>query len=406
VGEMFGNMEQLAEFHTSRLLPQLLAASGDCRMVGRVFLSLGRELQQVYCEYCGNMERARAALAQLGEENGLLLDCQRRLGHGLPLSSYLLKPVQRLTKYQLLLGDLLQCCGEDPPARTTLDHSLQSVLTVIKAVNDSLHIPNIKGLPSSLQQLGALICQERFTVLTENRTQSQILFRPKPQTRQLLLYPGHLLLCKPLQDKAGGSLQFKLSLPTSSMGMSSQLKGEERKMEIWTIGQPDAFTLEAQCTNSKEQFAAQLRKVIAKEKGGVTGRGGAAPQSTALPSTDSLSATGSSSSGYGSCRQFSRARSLDQESWGRAAERLERSCSEERLLDSGGPHYTALADYTALTARELNLHLGDSLHLVKVGCAGWWYVRLAEFPYSEGWAPSTYLQAEPGSQRNRTLDRF
>lgn len=30
-------------------------------------------------------------------------ECQRKLGHKLPLSAYLLKPVQRITKYQLLL---------------------------------------------------------------------------------------------------------------------------------------------------------------------------------------------------------------------------------------------------------------------------------------------------------------
>ncbi len=29
-----------------------------------------------------------------------------------PISSYLIKPVQRITKYQLLLKDLLACCEE------------------------------------------------------------------------------------------------------------------------------------------------------------------------------------------------------------------------------------------------------------------------------------------------------
>ena len=35
--------------------------------------------------------------------NLCLQECQRRLGHKLPLGAYLLKPVQRITKYQLLL---------------------------------------------------------------------------------------------------------------------------------------------------------------------------------------------------------------------------------------------------------------------------------------------------------------
>ena len=40
-----------------------------------------------------------------GEQNptSLLRRCQSEAGHALPLSSYLLKPMQRLTKYQLML---------------------------------------------------------------------------------------------------------------------------------------------------------------------------------------------------------------------------------------------------------------------------------------------------------------
>jgi hypothetical protein len=52
------------------------------------------------------MENARFAVSEVGENNPLILNCQKELGHQLPLSSYLLKPVQRLTKYQLLLKDL------------------------------------------------------------------------------------------------------------------------------------------------------------------------------------------------------------------------------------------------------------------------------------------------------------
>ena len=40
------------------------------------------------------------------------------------------------------------------------------------------------------------------------------------------------------------------------------------------------------------------------------------------------------------------------------------------------PQYRVLADYTALTGREVNLQEGEVVELVKIGCAGWWYVRL------------------------------
>ena len=40
------------------------------------------------------------------------------------------------------------------------------MLGVIKLVNDSLHQPNIKGLPEELFPLGSLVYQETFLVLT------------------------------------------------------------------------------------------------------------------------------------------------------------------------------------------------------------------------------------------------
>ena len=58
----------------------------------------------------------------------------------------------------------------------------------------------------------------------------------------------------------------------------------------------------------------------------------------------------------------------------------------------GGDRYIVLADYMALTTREIDLSEDDVVELVKVGCAGWWYVRLSTYPYPEGWAPSTYLE--------------
>ena len=49
------------------------------------------------------------------------------------------------------------------------------------------------------------------------------------------------------------------------------------------------------------------------------------------------------------------------------------------------PQYCALADYSALTSRELGLTQGEVVELVKIGCAGWWYVRRAQHPWTEGW---------------------
>ena len=352
------------------------------------------------------METARSALASVGEDSPLMQTLQRELGHQLPLSSYLLKPVQRLTKYQLLIKDLADSSLNVVSAKYEFEESLEIILNVIKAVNDSIHIPNLRGLPEVLQPLGSLICQETFAVLSENKSQSQILFRNSKQRRHVLLYENHLIFCKQMTEKGGTSYQFKFSLPVGTMGMSSIIKGEERKMEVWIIGQPDAFTLEAKSKKAKDEFAIELRKVIAKEKGNANTRLSRIVKT--VVNNEALSGTSGSESSRSRRSQFSRARSLDQEAWCNTYQSysLDRSSSDVELLDNTAnlPKYKILADYVALTGRELNLHQGETVQLIKIGCAGWWYVRLTVYPFSEGWAPATFLEKLP--DRNRTLDRF
>lgn len=53
--------------------------------------------------------------------------------------------------------------------------------------------------------------------------------------------------------------------------------------------------------------------------------------------------------------------------------------------------FLVLADYNAMGGSEVSLREGDYVDLIKVGCAGWWYVRVSGTPY-EGWAPAAYLE--------------
>ncbi len=57
--------------------------------------------------YCPPFFRSIQALEQEGHLQtdlwSAILACQSELGHVLPIASYLLKPVQRVLKYQLLL---------------------------------------------------------------------------------------------------------------------------------------------------------------------------------------------------------------------------------------------------------------------------------------------------------------
>lgn len=58
---------------------------------------------ELYSHYCQNHPRSESLREMVGESNAFFQSCQTKLGHKLPLAAYLLKPIQRITKYQLLL---------------------------------------------------------------------------------------------------------------------------------------------------------------------------------------------------------------------------------------------------------------------------------------------------------------
>ena len=48
--------------------------------------------------------------------------------------------------------------------------------------------------------------------------------------------------------------------------MSSVIKGDDKKMEIWIIGQSDVYSLGAKTRKAKEDFSLELRNDIIKQK--------------------------------------------------------------------------------------------------------------------------------------------
>ena len=113
--------------------------------------------------------------------------------------------------------------------------------------------------------------QETFTVVTENKSQSQILFRNRAQQRHILLYENYLIFCKqwgesepaPERGPAEAKYQFKFSLAVANLSVNPRVKGEEKKLEVWSQGEEDGargdvYILEASDVTAREDFSREL----------------------------------------------------------------------------------------------------------------------------------------------------
>ncbi|KAF3835674.1 hypothetical protein F7725_028232, partial [Dissostichus mawsoni] len=134
-------------------------------LVGTCFLKRKEELQ-VYEKYCQNKPRSEVIWRQCGDSL-FFQECQKKLDHKLSLDAYLLKPVQRITKYQLMLKEMLKCNKGEGTAE--LEEALTTMLDIIKSVNDSMHQIAITGFEGNLSELGKLLMQGSFNVWTDHK---------------------------------------------------------------------------------------------------------------------------------------------------------------------------------------------------------------------------------------------
>ncbi|XP_028303125.1 quattro isoform X2 [Gouania willdenowi] len=106
-GSIFGNLEKLHDFHRHHFLDELESCKNEPFRVGRCFLR-HRESFALYALYSKNKPQSDSLLINHGQT--FFKQKQQKLGDKMDLWSYLLKPVQRISKYSLLLQDLIREC--------------------------------------------------------------------------------------------------------------------------------------------------------------------------------------------------------------------------------------------------------------------------------------------------------
>ncbi|XP_039286746.1 guanine nucleotide exchange factor DBS [Nilaparvata lugens] len=399
---LFGNLDEIHQFHGEVFLQDLENCISTTELVALCFTHRRESFHRLYSYYCQNIPRSERLRSTVGDNNAFFQACQLKLGHKLPLAAYLLKPVQRITKYQLLLKDLLQYseeekwCGE-------LKEALDCMLVVLKCVNDSMHQIAITGFWGELAEQGELLMQGSFNVWTESKKDLLRELRLKPMQRHIFLYQKAMLFCKKTTSHKS-TYHFKHYLKMSEVGLTETVKGDGRTFEVWLPGRQEVHTIQAATTQQKAAWVEQVKKLLFDQLAQLKIRQFSSTKihHVALRQACSLDTVGprgqGGDDGVGPCRSQSTAGDEDA-AW--SSDYTNSDDDDPPMGGSGGGgRYIALADYCAVGHSEVSMKEGDVVQLIKVGCAGWWYVRLIGGPQSqlEGWVPAAYV--EPYSRKS------
>ncbi|KAK1794796.1 hypothetical protein P4O66_010000 [Electrophorus voltai] len=281
---IFGNMQDLYEFHHKSVVPyravQLVAVlllflfcalnylvpSSSIFLkeldkyeqlpedVGHCFVTWADKFQ-MYVNYCKNKPDSTQLI--LDHAGSYFDEIQQRHRLANSISSYLIKPVQRITKYQLLLKELLTCCEE---GKGEIKDGLEVMLSVPKRANDAMHLSMLEGFDENIESQGELILQESFQVWDP-----KTLIR-KGRDRHLFLFEMSLIFSKDVKDSNGRSKYlYKSKLMTSELGVTEHVEGDPCKFALWVGRTPTSdnkIVLKASSIENKQEWIKNVREVI------------------------------------------------------------------------------------------------------------------------------------------------
>uniref|UniRef100_A0A4W6CWH3 Pleckstrin homology domain containing, family G (with RhoGef domain) member 4 n=1 Tax=Lates calcarifer TaxID=8187 RepID=A0A4W6CWH3_LATCA len=251
---VFGNLEKLLDFHSQFFLRELEACWKHPLRVPHCFLR-HQEQFGLYALYSKNKPKSDALLLNHG--NAFFRRKQVELGDKMDLSSYLLKPIQRMSKYALLLTDLMKEVGVAQEAElVTLQAATNMVKFQLRHGNDLLAMDAIRDCDVNLKEQGQLIRQDEFTVWTGRR---------KCQ-RHIFLFEELVLFSKPKKMEGGLDVFiYKHSFKTADVGLTESTGDSGLRFEIWfrrRTSKNQTFILQAATSYVKHAWTSDIARIL------------------------------------------------------------------------------------------------------------------------------------------------
>uniref|UniRef100_A0A0L8HGG1 DH domain-containing protein n=2 Tax=Octopus bimaculoides TaxID=37653 RepID=A0A0L8HGG1_OCTBM len=250
---IFGNIEKIYEFHNQYFLQELETCKHYPFQIAQIFLS-HEEQFYLYALYNKNKPKSDHLMAEHGTEFFRIK--QNELKDKMNLSSYLLRPVQRMGKYALLLKQMIKACPETETEYNDLKSAEEMVKFHLRHGNDMLAMDSLKECDVNLQEQGRLLRQNEFFV-TQGRKKSM---------RHIFLFEELVLFSKTKKDRHGGpeSYIYKYSFKTSDIGLTENFRDHTNKFEIWfrrrSLG--ENYILHAQDNDIKKSWVQDISRLL------------------------------------------------------------------------------------------------------------------------------------------------
>ncbi|XP_030878350.1 pleckstrin homology domain-containing family G member 3 isoform X4 [Leptonychotes weddellii] len=259
VSALFGNIENIYALN-SQLLRDLDSCNGDPVAVASCFVERSQEFD-IYTQYCNNYPNSVAALTECmrdKQQAKFFRDRQELLQHSLPLGSYLLKPVQRILKYHLLLQEIAKHFDEEEDGFEVVEDAIDTMTCVAWYINDmkrrhehAVRLQEIQSLlinwkGPDLTIYGELVLEGTFRV---HRVRNE---------RTFFLFDKALLITK----KRGDHFVYKGHIPCSSLMLIESTRDSLCFTVTHYKHSKQQYNIQAKTAEEKRSWTHHIKRLI------------------------------------------------------------------------------------------------------------------------------------------------
>uniref|UniRef100_A0A672IPS9 Kalirin RhoGEF kinase a n=1 Tax=Salarias fasciatus TaxID=181472 RepID=A0A672IPS9_SALFA len=247
---VFGNIHQIYDWHRDFFVGELGKCLDDHQLLPELFIKHERRLH-MYVIYCQNKPKSEFIVA---EYDGYFDVRESRL----TISDFLIKPIQRITKYQLLLKDFLKYSSKAGMDCEQIEKAVDLMSQVPKLCNDMMNLGRLQGYEGKLTSQGKLLQQETFFVTEQD---AGVLSRSKE--RRVFLFEQIVIFSELLRKGSSTpGYQFKKSIKVSYLGLEESADSDPCKFVLACRGSSERFTLQAANVDIKQVWVRHIQEVL------------------------------------------------------------------------------------------------------------------------------------------------
>uniref|UniRef100_A0A2K6F771 Kalirin RhoGEF kinase n=1 Tax=Propithecus coquereli TaxID=379532 RepID=A0A2K6F771_PROCO len=226
--------------------------------LAQLFIKHERKLH-IYVWYCQNKPRSEYIVA---EYDAYFEEVKQEINQRLTLSDFLIKPIQRITKYQLLLKDFLRYSEKAGLECSDIEKAVELMCLVPKRCNDMMNLGRLQGFEGTLTAQGKLLQQDTFYVIELDAG-----MQSRTKERRVFLFEQIVIFSELLRK---GSLtpgyMFKRSIKMNYLVLEENVDNDPCKFALMNRETSERVILQAANADIQQAWVQDINQVLETQR--------------------------------------------------------------------------------------------------------------------------------------------